>query len=43
VLPGSNGLTLMPRKMSGSAIRMIEPLTVTINVPKVVLDNAIHL
>jgi hypothetical protein len=29
--------------MSGSAISMIEELTVAISTPSVVLDNAIHL
>src|SRR4029077_9344329 len=43
VLPGWSGLTPMPRKMSGSAISMIEELTVAISTPSVVLDNAIHL
>jgi hypothetical protein len=33
----------MPRKISGSAISMMEELTVAISMPSVVLDNAIHL
>src|SRR5690242_4428603 len=33
----------MPRKMSGSAISMMEELTVAISMPSVVLDSAIHL
>ena len=43
VLPGCSGLTPMPRKMSGSAISMIDALTVAISTPSVVLDRAIHL
>src|SRR5579859_4674582 len=43
VLPGWSGLTPMPRKMSGSAISMIEELIVAISTPSVVFDNAIHL
>ena len=33
----------MPRKMSGSAISMMEELIVAISMPSVVLDSAIHL
>ena len=33
----------MPRKMSGSAISMIELFTVAMSMPMVVLDRAIHL
>jgi hypothetical protein len=33
----------MPRKISGSAISMMEELTVAISMPSVVLDSAIHL
>ena len=43
VLDGVRGLSLMPRKMSGSEISRIDWLIVTINTPRVVLDNAIHL
>ena len=43
VLAGCSGSTPMPRKMSGSAISMIEALTVAISMPSVVLDSAIHL
>ena len=43
MLPGCSGLTPIPRKMSGSAISMIEALTVAISMPSVVLDRAIHL
>ena len=43
VFPGCSGLTPMPRKMSGSAISMMEELTVAISMPRVVLDNATHL
>ncbi len=43
VLPGCSGLTPMPRKMSGSAISMMDELTVAISMPSVVLDSAIHL
>ena len=43
VLPGCSGLTPIPRKMSGSAISMMEALMVAISMPSVVLDRAIHL
>ena len=43
VLPGCRGLTPMPRKISGSAISMIEALMVAISMPSVVFDRAIHL
>jgi hypothetical protein len=33
----------MPRKMSGSAIRTMDELMVTISTPRVVFDRAIHL
>ena len=33
----------MPRKMSGSAISMMEALTVAISMPSVVFDSATHL
>ncbi len=38
VWPGWSGLTPMPRKISGSAISMIDALTVAISMPSVVLD-----
>ncbi len=34
---------LMPRKITGIAIRMLVALTVAISIPIVVLDRAIHL
>ena len=43
VLPGCSGLTPMPRKMSGSAISMMEALMVAISMPSVVFDSATHL
>jgi hypothetical protein len=43
VLPGCSGFTPMPRKMSGSAISMMEALIVAISMPIVVFDSAIHL
>jgi hypothetical protein len=43
VLPGCSGFTPIPRKMSGSAISMIDAFTVAISTPSVVLDKAIHL
>ena len=43
MLPGASGLSFMPRKMSGSAIKMIEELIVAINMPSVVFDRATHL
>ena len=43
VLPGSSGFTPMPRKISGSAISMIEALMVAMSTPSVVFDRAIHL
>ena len=43
MLPGSSGLSPMPRKMSGSAISTIDELIVAISTPSVVLDSAIHL
>ena len=33
----------MPRKMSGSAMRVIEELIVAMIMPRVVFDRAIHL
>ena len=43
MLPGVSGLRWMPRKMSGSAMRMIDELIVAIRMPSVVFDRAIHL
>ena len=43
VLPGASGSILMPRKMSGSAMRRIDALMVAIKTPMVVLESAIHL
>jgi hypothetical protein len=43
VLPGASGLSLIPRKMSGRAMRMIDELIVAIEIPSVVHNNAIHL
>ncbi len=43
MLPGASGLTPMPRKMSGSAIRRIDELTVAMSTPMVVFESAIHL
>ena len=43
VLDGASGLSLMPRKMAGSEISRIDWLIVTIKMPSVVLDRAIHL
>ena len=43
MFPGASGLSLMPRKMSGSAMRMIEELIVAIRIPSVVFERAIHL
>ncbi len=43
MLPGASGVSLIPRKMSGSAMRMIDELMVAISMPSVVFDSAIHL
>ena len=43
MFPGASGLSLIPRKMSGSAISRIELLIVAIRMPMVVFDSAIHL
>ena len=43
MLPGASGLSLIPRKMSGSAISTIDWLIMTISMPSVVFDSAIHL
>jgi hypothetical protein len=43
VFDGTSGLRLMPRKSAGSEISRIDWLMVTIRIPSVVLDSAIHL
>src|SRR5690349_15770943 len=43
MLPGANGSRPMPRKIAGSEMITIDPSTLAINTPSVVLDNAIHL
>ncbi len=43
MLPGASGSMPIPRKMSGSAIRRIEPLIVAISIPRVVFESATHL
>lgn len=43
VLPGANGCSSMPRKMSGRAISRMDWLIVTIKIPSVVLMRPIHL
>jgi hypothetical protein len=43
VLPGVSGLSLMPRNSAGSEMSRIDWLMVTIRMPSVVLDKAIHL
>ena len=43
VLPGARGWRWIPRKMSGSEMRRIDWLMVTIRIPSVVLERAIHL
>ena len=43
VFPGTSGLSLIPRNRSGSEISRIDWLIVTIRMPSVVLDSAIHL
>ena len=40
---GASGLMPMPRKMSGSAISVIEELIDTSSTPIVVFDRTIHL
>ena len=42
-LPGKRGLILIPRKIAGSEIKMMEELMVAMNMPSVVLVRAIHL
>ena len=43
VLAGTSGLRLMPRNSAGREISRIDWLIVTIKIPSVVLDRAIHL
>ena len=43
VLDGASGSRLMPRKMSGREINRMDWLIVTIIMPRVVLERAIHL
>jgi hypothetical protein len=43
VFPGASGCMLMPRKTSGNEINKMDWLIVTIKMPKVVFDKAIHL
>ena len=43
VLEGCSGLSLMPRNRAGSEISRIDWLIVTIRMPSVVFDSAIHL
>ncbi len=43
VLAGASGLSLIPRKMSGSEMSRIDWLIVTIKIPRVVFERAIHL
>jgi len=43
VLAGTSGSSLMPRNSAGSEISRMDWLMVTIRMPSVVLDRAIHL
>ena len=43
MLDGTSGLSWMPRNRSGSEISRIDWLMVTIKIPSVVFDSAIHL
>ena len=43
VFPGTSGLSWMPRNRAGSEINKIDWLIVTIKIPSVVFDSAIHL
>jgi len=43
VFDAASGSRWMPRKMSGSEMRRIDWLIVTINTPSVVLERATHL
>jgi len=43
VFEGTRGFSLMPRNRSGNEINKIDWLIVTIKIPSVVFDSAIHL
>ena len=43
VFEGTSGFSLMPRNRAGSEISRIDWLIVTIRIPSVVFDSAIHL
>ena len=43
MLPGASGWSWIPRKMSGREMSKIDWLMVTIRMPRVVFDSAIHL
>jgi hypothetical protein len=43
VFPGISGFSWMPRNRAGSEISKIDWLIVTIKIPSVVFDSAIHL
>ena len=43
LLPAFKGSIPMPRKMSGNAIRVMEPSIVAINMPSVEMKSAVHL
>ena len=43
MLPGASGSRPIPRKMAGKEMITIEPSTVAISTPSVVLDSATHL
>ena len=43
MLPGSSGLSLMPRKMAGSEMITIDESRAAMKIPSVVLDRATHL
>ena len=43
MLDGTSGSSLMPRNRAGSEISRIDWLMVTIRIPSVVFDSAIHL
>ena len=43
VLEGRSGSRWIPRKMSGRAMRTMEPSIVAISIPSVVMNSAVHL
>ena len=43
MLPAAKGSRWMPRKIAGSEMITIEPSSVAMNIPSVVLDSATHL